>query len=126
MTAAASETAAPAGRFAYAAGNEREHTVTAPPPQGPGTAGCVPELVVVPRYRARRPRLASRPYDALSSARSRAPGAQRELFNAVAAAQNRQRDGRPLLRLVGEVIQPAGFESPEELEAYRVGVSERL
>ncbi len=44
--------------------------------------------------------------------------------NAVAAAQNRQRDGRPLLRLVGEVMQPVRFESPQEFEAHRVAVSE--
>ena len=50
----------------------------------------------------------------------------KRLFNAVAAAQNRQRDGRPLLRLVGEVMQPVRFESPEEFEAHRVAVSERL
>lgn len=50
----------------------------------------------------------------------------KRLFNAVAAAQNRQRDGRPLLRLVGEVMQPVRFESPDEFEAHRVAVSERL
>jgi uncharacterized protein (TIGR02391 family) len=50
----------------------------------------------------------------------------KRLFNAVAAAQNRQRDGRPLLRLVAEVMQPVRFESPEEFEAHRVAVSERL
>ena len=59
------------------------------------------------------------------------PGEERNtkwkrLFNAVAAAQNRQRDGRPLLRLVSEVMQPVRFESPEEFEAHRVPVSERL
>ena len=47
-------------------------------------------------------------------------------MNAVAAAQNRQRDGRPQLRLVGEVMQPVRFESPEEFEAHRVAVGERL
>lgn len=44
----------------------------------------------------------------------------------MAAAQNRQRDGRPQLRLVGEVMQPVRFESPEEFEAHRVAVGERL
>jgi len=59
------------------------------------------------------------------------PGEERNtkwkrLFNAVAAAQNRQRDGRPLLRLVSEVMQPVRFESPKEFQAHRVAVSERL
>ncbi|CAN5532140.1 TIGR02391 family protein [soil metagenome] len=59
------------------------------------------------------------------------PGEKRDtkwkrLFNAVVAAQNRQLDGRPLLRLVGEVMQPVRFGSPEEFEAHRVAVSERL
>ncbi|MGH2885635.1 MAG: TIGR02391 family protein [Solirubrobacteraceae bacterium] len=50
----------------------------------------------------------------------------KRLFNAVVAAQNRQHDGRPLLRLVGEVMQPVRFESPEEFEVHRVAVTERL
>lgn len=33
----------------------------------------------------------------------------KRLFNAVVAAQNRQRDGRPLLRLVSEIMQPVRF-----------------
>ena len=41
----------------------------------------------------------------------------KRLFNAVAMAQNRQRDGRPLLRLVGEVMQPVRFESPRDVQA---------
>lgn len=50
----------------------------------------------------------------------------KRLFNAVAAAQDRQHDGRPLLHLVGEVMQPVRFKSPEEFEAHRVAVTERL
>lgn len=50
----------------------------------------------------------------------------KRLFNAVVAAQNRQRDGRPLLRLVAEVMQPVRFDSPLEFEDHRVAVSERL
>lgn len=50
----------------------------------------------------------------------------KRLFNAVAAAQNRQQDGRPLLRLVTEVMQPVRFESPEEFEGHRTAVNERL
>ncbi|CAN5710301.1 TIGR02391 family protein [soil metagenome] len=50
----------------------------------------------------------------------------KRLFNAVVVAQNRQGDGRPLLRLVGEVMQPVRFQLPEEFEAHRVAVSERL
>lgn len=50
----------------------------------------------------------------------------KRLFNAVAAAQNRQGDGRPLLRLVSEVMQPVRFASPEQFEAHRVAVNERL
>lgn len=50
----------------------------------------------------------------------------KRLFNAVATAQNRQGDGRPLLRLVGEVMQPVRFQSPVEFENHRVEVNERL
>lgn len=50
----------------------------------------------------------------------------KRLFNAVVAAQNRQQDGRPLLRLVAEVMQPVRFDSPAEFEGHRVAVSERL
>lgn len=50
----------------------------------------------------------------------------KRLFNAVAAAQTRQCDGRPLLRLVGEVMQPVRFQSPAEFETHRIAVSERL
>ena len=50
----------------------------------------------------------------------------KRLFNAVVTAQNRQQDGRPLLRLVAEVMAPVRFNSPEDFEAHRVAVSERL
>lgn len=50
----------------------------------------------------------------------------KRLFNAVATAQNRQGDGRPLLRLVGEVMQPVRFQSPVEFENHRAEVNERL
>jgi len=50
----------------------------------------------------------------------------KRLFNAVAAAQNRQGDGRPLLRLVRDVMQPVRFDSTEGFDAHRVAVNERL
>jgi uncharacterized protein (TIGR02391 family) len=50
----------------------------------------------------------------------------KRLFNAVATAQNRQRDGRPLLRLVGEVMAPVRFASQVEFETHRTAVNERL
>ena len=50
----------------------------------------------------------------------------KRLFNAVAFAQNRQKDGRPLLRLVGDVMNPVRFESTEEFEDHRAAVNERL
>ncbi|USX48008.1 TIGR02391 family protein [Dietzia kunjamensis] len=50
----------------------------------------------------------------------------KRLFNAVATAQNRQGDGRPLLRLVGDVMKPVRFQSPEEFETHRAEVNERL
>lgn len=60
-----------------------------------------------------------------------APGEARNtkwkrLFNAVAEAQNRQRDGRPLLRLIGDVMRPVRFASAEEFEACRYELNERL
>ena len=50
----------------------------------------------------------------------------KRLFNAVAAAQNRQGDGRPLLRLVAEVMSPVRFDSPDDFERHRAALNERL
>lgn len=59
------------------------------------------------------------------------PGEERDtkwkrLFNAVVVAQNRQQDGRPLLKLVGDVMQPVRFPSSSEFEACRTALNERL
>ncbi len=59
------------------------------------------------------------------------PGEERNtkwkrLFNAVVVAQNRQQDGRPLLKLVGDVMQPVRFTSSPEFEACRAALNERL
>lgn len=50
----------------------------------------------------------------------------KRLFNAVAQAQNRQQDGRPLVRLVAEVMQPVRFAGTEDFERRRAAVNERL
>ena len=50
----------------------------------------------------------------------------RRLFNAVATAQNRQQDGRPLIRLISIVMQPVRFVSPADFEERRTLVNERL
>jgi uncharacterized protein (TIGR02391 family) len=50
----------------------------------------------------------------------------KRLFNAVAERQNRQRDGRPLLRLVSEVMAPVRFESPARFNDIRALLNERL
>ncbi len=60
-----------------------------------------------------------------------APGEQsntkwKRLFNAVVDRQNRQGDGRPLIRLVTEVMQPVRFSTPEEHEGHRAAVNARL
>jgi uncharacterized protein (TIGR02391 family) len=60
-----------------------------------------------------------------------APGEQtntkwKRLFNAVAKKQNSQGDGRPLIRLISEVMQPVRFSTPEEHERHRVTVNARL
>jgi uncharacterized protein (TIGR02391 family) len=48
------------------------------------------------------------------------------LFNAVAASQNRQQDGQPLLRLVREIMEPVRFRSAAEFEETRSRLNERL
>jgi uncharacterized protein (TIGR02391 family) len=48
------------------------------------------------------------------------------LYNAVAERQNGQQDGRPLLRLVAEVMQPVRFDTPADFEEARARVNERL
>jgi uncharacterized protein (TIGR02391 family) len=50
----------------------------------------------------------------------------KRLFNAVATAQNRQRDGRPLLRLILDVMKPVRFASPAAFEETRIRLNERL
>ena len=44
----------------------------------------------------------------------------KRLFNAVAAKQNAQQDGLPLIRLVSEIMTPVRFASPAEFNAVRV------
>jgi uncharacterized protein (TIGR02391 family) len=50
----------------------------------------------------------------------------RRLFNTVVAAQNKQQDGRPLIRLVCEVMNPVRFGSPAAFEQHRKTVNEPL
>lgn len=50
----------------------------------------------------------------------------KRLFNAVAERQNRQRDGRPLVRLISEVMAPVRFGSQADLDATRALLDERL
>ncbi len=50
----------------------------------------------------------------------------KRLFNAVAEKQNQQRDGRPLIRLVTEMMAPVRFGSPAEHDAHRASVNARL
>ena len=48
------------------------------------------------------------------------------LYNAVAARQNIQHDGRPLIRLVSEVMTPVRFASQAEFDSARARVNQRL
>jgi uncharacterized protein (TIGR02391 family) len=50
----------------------------------------------------------------------------KRLFNAVIIAQNRQQDGRPLIRLITEVMRPVRFRTPVEFEEIRRLLNERL
>jgi hypothetical protein len=50
----------------------------------------------------------------------------KRLFNAVADRQNRQQDGRPLVRLISEVMAPVRFSSQADLNATRALVNEWL
>lgn len=50
----------------------------------------------------------------------------KRLFNAVVTRQNRQHDGRPLIRLVTDVMAPVRFSSPEQFERSRLAVNEKL
>lgn len=58
-------------------------------------------------------------------------GAERQtkwkrLYNAVVAKQNAQGDGRPLIRLITQVLEPVRFDSTKEFEAARTAVNRRL
>jgi uncharacterized protein (TIGR02391 family) len=48
------------------------------------------------------------------------------LCNAVAARQNAQRDGRPLIRLVAEVMAPVRFASQADFDSTRARINQRL
>jgi uncharacterized protein (TIGR02391 family) len=50
----------------------------------------------------------------------------KRLFNAVAYRQNKQGDGRPLIRLITEVMQPVRFKDPEQFQAGRAAVNSKL
>jgi uncharacterized protein (TIGR02391 family) len=50
----------------------------------------------------------------------------KRLFNAVAYRQNHQQDGRPLLRLVSEIMAPVRFLSQAQFDEFRVRVDEKL
>src|SRR6266566_5842698 len=50
----------------------------------------------------------------------------KRLFNAVAAAQNRQQDGRPLLRLVIEIMAPVRHRSQAEFNMARTRLNASL
>lgn len=50
----------------------------------------------------------------------------KRLFNAVATAQNRQQDGRPLVRLISGVMNPVRFTSQVQYDDCRARVNEKL
>ena len=50
----------------------------------------------------------------------------KRLFNAVAARQNAQQDGRPLIRLVAEVMAPVRFQSVATYEEVRSNLNSKL
>lgn len=50
----------------------------------------------------------------------------KRLFNAVVAAQNKQHDGRPLIRLVSECMAPVRFSNVADFIAAQAAVNERL
>ena len=50
----------------------------------------------------------------------------KRLFNAVATAQNRQQDGRPLVRLIIAVMNPVRFSSHAQFDQCRAQVNEKL
>jgi len=50
----------------------------------------------------------------------------KRLFNAIATRQNAMKDGRPLIRLVMEVMAPVRFGSTAEFDTVRMRLNERL
>ena len=50
----------------------------------------------------------------------------KRLFNAAVAAQNRQHDGRPLVRLILAVMNPVRFQSQVDFDDRRIKVNEKL
>lgn len=50
----------------------------------------------------------------------------KRLFNAVVDAQNRQQDGRPLIWLVTQIMQPVRFDTTESFSTTQAVLNERL
>jgi uncharacterized protein (TIGR02391 family) len=50
----------------------------------------------------------------------------KRLFNAVAYRQNKQGDGRPLIRLIAEVMQPVRFKDAQHFQDGRASVNRKL
>jgi uncharacterized protein (TIGR02391 family) len=50
----------------------------------------------------------------------------KRLFNVVVTAQNRQQDGRPMIRLISEIMRPVRFDSVEGFSAHRHSLNGRL
>jgi uncharacterized protein (TIGR02391 family) len=63
---------------------------------------------------------------ARETAESRSGTKWKRLFNAVAEKQNQQHDGRPLIRLITEMMAPVRFGSSAEHDAHRAAVNARL
>lgn len=50
----------------------------------------------------------------------------KRLFNAVAYRQTKQGDGRPLIRLIMEIMQPVRFDDNQQFQAGRASVNRKL
>ncbi|HEX6689083.1 MAG TPA: TIGR02391 family protein [Solirubrobacterales bacterium] len=50
----------------------------------------------------------------------------KRLFNAVVYRQNKQGDGRPLIRLITEIMQPVRFDDAQAFQAGRASVNRKL
>jgi hypothetical protein len=99
--------------------------VTAPPPFSPEAIRQICQVLAEAVNGSEIPNLIG-PLNAPEAAGEEDNTKWKRLFNAVATVQNRQHDGRPLVRLILAVMNPVRFRSQAAFDECCAQVNEKL